>query len=158
MDGARTCARAAARTGIDPERLVFAPRQAATGTCARPGRPICSSTRFPTTPHTTASDALWAGLPLLTCAGDTFAARVAGSLLRAAGLPSWSAASLEDYENSASAWRSNRRSSQAARAACAARERLPLFDTPRFVRDLENAYEEMWRIHASGAAARLIEV
>jgi predicted O-linked N-acetylglucosamine transferase (SPINDLY family) len=114
---------------------------------------------FPCNAHTTASDALWAGLPLLSCAGDTFASRVAGSLLRAVGMDELVTGSLEDYEALGIRLARDRDALAALRARLAQQRGVaPLFDTPRFVRDLERAYEEMWRLHASGARPRLIEV
>ena len=65
------------------------------------GWPICSWIRLPYNAHTTASDALWAGLPVLTCRGESFAGRVAASLLQAIGLGDLVTSSLEDYEAAA---------------------------------------------------------
>src|SRR6266851_4272983 len=101
---------------------------------------------FPYNAHTTASEALWAGLPLITSAGDTFASRVAGSLLYAVGLPQLVTRFLPEYEALAV------RLAGAPEELAALRAKLvgsklsaALFDTPRFVRHIENAYEEMWR-------------
>src|SRR3954454_21102221 len=85
--------------GVDPDRLVFARRVASSS--EHLGRHRLADLFLDTLPynaHTTASDALWAGLPVLTCTGDTFAGRVAGSLLRAAGLGELITTSLEEYE------------------------------------------------------------
>jgi hypothetical protein len=88
---------------------------------------------------TTASDALWAGLPVLTWAGQTFCSRMAGSLLRAVGLPELVTHTLEDYEAQAIALGNDRPRMDALRARLAAnRDASPLFDTPRFVRDYED--------------------
>lgn len=78
--------REAAARGVMPERLIFAPRLPLPEHLARHRRADLFLDTLPYNAHTTASDALWAGLPLLTCAGNTFAGRVAGSLLRAIGL------------------------------------------------------------------------
>ena len=73
--------------GIDPTRLVFAPRVDHAEHLARHRSADLFLDNLPCNAHTTASDALWAGLPLLTCRGTTFAGRVAASLLQAVGLP-----------------------------------------------------------------------
>jgi predicted O-linked N-acetylglucosamine transferase (SPINDLY family) len=80
--------REAAARGVESERIVFAPRIAVVDHLARHRLADLFLDTLPCNAHTTASDALWAGLPLITCAGDTFAGRVAGSLLHAAGAPS----------------------------------------------------------------------
>ena len=151
--------REAAARGIDPQRLLFSPPAPLESHLARMRAADLFLDTFPCNAHTTASDALWAGLPLLTCAGDTFASRVAGSLLRAVGMDELVTRSLEEYETLGIRLARDRGALSKLRARLAERRDVaPLFDTPRFVRDLEKAYEEMWRIHASGAAARLIEV
>ena len=99
------------------------------------------------------------GLPLLTCAGETFASRVAGSLLAAVGVAELITRSLAEYE--ALGLRLARAPSELAelrRRLSRIRDTAPLFDTPRFVRHLETAYEAMWRIHQAGGAPRLIEI
>ena len=91
---------------------------------------------------TTASDALWAGLPLLTCSGQTFASRMAGSLLHAIGLPELITNSLADYEEKAVSLATNREELGSLRKRLAEnRTRSPLFDTPRFVNALEDLLE-----------------
>jgi SAM-dependent methyltransferase len=106
---------------------------------------------LPYNAHTTASDALWAGLPVVTCAGETFAARVAGSLLHAVGLPELVTHTLADYEALALHLAGD------PAALRALRDRLdgnrltaPLFDTERYARNLEAAYMEMVRLRDSG--------
>ncbi|HKX09272.1 MAG TPA: tetratricopeptide repeat protein, partial [Stellaceae bacterium] len=90
--------REAQARGISPDRLVFAPRLYLPNHLARHRLADLFLDTFPCNAHTTASDALWAGLPLLTCMGRSFAARVAGSLLHAVGLPELVTGSLGDYE------------------------------------------------------------
>ena len=85
---------AAASAGIDPQRLVFAPRLALPAHLARHRLADLFLDTLPVNGHTTTSDALWAGLPVLTCAGETFVSRVAGSLLHAVGLPELVTSSL----------------------------------------------------------------
>jgi predicted O-linked N-acetylglucosamine transferase (SPINDLY family) len=100
---------------------------------------------LPYNAHTTASDALWAGLPLLTCHGKSFAGRVAASLLQAAGLPELIAASLADYEALALKFAREPTLLAAIRDRLASnRDRCALFDTARFTRHLEAAYRHMY--------------
>jgi predicted O-linked N-acetylglucosamine transferase (SPINDLY family) len=131
--------------GVVPERLVFAPRMALEEHLARHRLADLMLDTLPVNAHTTASDALWAGLPVLTCSGRTFAGRVAGSLLNAAGLPELITESHEEYEALAL------RLAATPALLSAVREKLlrnrasyPLFDTDRFRRHLESAYSTMW--------------
>jgi predicted O-linked N-acetylglucosamine transferase (SPINDLY family) len=101
---------------------------------------------LPYNAHTTASDALWAGLPVLTCAGATFAGRVAASLLRAVGLHELVTTSLEDNEALALKLAQDPTFSQAIKAKLVHnRDTYPLFDTVRFTRHIESAYVTMWQ-------------
>jgi predicted O-linked N-acetylglucosamine transferase (SPINDLY family) len=109
--------------------------------------------------HTTASDALWTGLPVLTCAGDTFASRVAGSLLTAVGLPELITYSPQAYE--ALALRLARNPGELAGLRdklLRNRSTAPLFDTPAFTRHLEAAYLRMWENYLAGQPPRAIEL
>jgi len=106
---------------------------------------------FPVNAHTTASDALWAGCPVLTLAGETFVSRAAGSSLRAVDLPELVTTTQEDYQ--AMALRLARCADLLAdlRARLAAnRKRCPLFDGGQFARNLAETYITMWEIYASG--------
>lgn len=136
----------AALRGVDPSRLIFAPRLPLSEHLARyPAADLFLDT-FPCTAHTTASDALWAGVPLLTCQGETFAARVAASVLHAAGLPELIARNLQEYEEFALAASADRERLAALRARLAtSRRTCPLFDAERYRRGLEAAYTVMWR-------------
>jgi protein O-GlcNAc transferase len=99
---------------------------------------------LPYNAHTTASDALWAGLPLITCRGQAFAGCVAASLLRAAGLAELITASLEEYESLALRLANDRALLQSYRGRLTRDPaRLALFDTARTTRRIEAAYEEM---------------
>ncbi|HZT51679.1 MAG TPA: tetratricopeptide repeat protein [Stellaceae bacterium] len=142
---ARNLRREAERRGVAPQRLVFAPRVAADAHLARQR---CADLFLDTLPygaHTTAGDALWAGLPLVTCLGSTFVGRVAASLLEAAGLPELVTRSLDGYEALALALARDPARLAALRARLEAnRERLPLFDTDRSRRHIESAYRTMW--------------
>ena len=90
--------REAAARGVAPERLVFAPRVPNDNHLARHRFADLFQDALPVNAHATASDALWAGLPVLTCMGNTFAGRVGASLLRAVGMPELVASSLAEYE------------------------------------------------------------
>ncbi|MGE4065021.1 MAG: hypothetical protein AB7E79_16775 [Rhodospirillaceae bacterium] len=143
----------AERRGIGSERLIFAPRLPIGQHLARHGAADLFLDTWPYNAHTTASDALWAGLPIVTCAGDTFASRVAASALTAAGIPELITHSLEEYE-----WRALELARDSAQLA-GIRERLrlsrascALFDTARYARNLECAYTEMWARHRAGLA------
>ncbi|MDP2639859.1 MAG: tetratricopeptide repeat protein [Betaproteobacteria bacterium] len=149
--GARTnLARAAAAAGIDPARLVFGETLPKPQHLARLARADLFLDTFTVNAHTSAADALWAGVPVLTCPGDTFAARVGASLVAAAGLPQLACPSMADYENAAVRLAHDPAELRAMRRTLAARERLPLFDTPRFVRDLESAFDTMWQRYLAG--------
>jgi len=138
--------REAAARGLSPDRLVFAPKVAHPEHLARYRvADLCLDT-FPYGGHTTSSDALWAGTPLVTCTGQSYASRVAGSLLHAVGLPELVTHALGDYETLALRLAQHPRELAALRERLAAgRDTCPLFDTPRYVRNLEAAYEQMWR-------------
>ena len=154
----RNLRQAAQRAGIGADRLVFAPKVSLPHHLGRLGAADLFLDTLPYNAHTTASDALWAGLPVLTCAGDTFASRVAGSLLHAVGLPELVCSSMAEYERLAlrlaqSPGELERLRSRLQRERAAA----PLFDAPRFTRQLESAYEQMWQAYAAGREPRTIE-
>jgi predicted O-linked N-acetylglucosamine transferase (SPINDLY family) len=145
--------REATSRGIDPARLVFAERVPYPEHLARLAVADLFLDTLPFNAGTTASDALWAGVPVLTCAGDAYAARMAGSLLRAVGLPELITTSLADYESLALRLAAEPTLLGAWRARLAAnRCSMPLFDTARFTAHLEAAYLEMWRRHERGDA------
>jgi predicted O-linked N-acetylglucosamine transferase (SPINDLY family) len=132
--------------GVGGERLVFAQTLPAGRHLARIAAADLFLDTFPCNAHTTASDALWAGVPVLTCAGETFASRVAGSLLQAVGLPDMITTSLTEYEALALGLAHDPVALSRQRERLAAnRTTTPLFDTARTTRDLEAVYEEMWR-------------
>jgi predicted O-linked N-acetylglucosamine transferase (SPINDLY family) len=143
--------REAAARGIAPERLVFAQRIALPEHLARHRLADLFLDTLPVNAHTTASDALWAGLPLVTCLGTTFAGRVAGSLLRAVGMPELVTASVDEYEKLAFQLALDPRRLAAMRAGLERnRAHAPLFDTERFTRHIEQAYSTMWRRQQDG--------
>ncbi len=109
--------------------------------------------------HTTTSDALWAGIPVLTVKGGHFASRVSASILQAMGLPELITHEIGEYEALAVRIATDRALLRELKEKVAAnRSTAPLFDTPRFTRNLERAYREMIAIHRRGDAPRLIEV
>jgi len=135
-----------ARLGVDPGRLVFAPRAQMAQHLARQRAADLFVDTLPYNAHTTASDALWAGVPVLTCRGQTFAARVGASLLQAAGLPELIAPNLQEYESLALVLAMDRPRLSALRARLAAdRDTCALFDVQGYARGLEAAYLQMWR-------------
>jgi predicted O-linked N-acetylglucosamine transferase (SPINDLY family) len=137
---------AATRHGIAPERLVFAGRVAADVHLARHALADLFLDILPYNAHATAADALWAGLPVLTCAQGCFAGRVAASLLHAVGLPELIAPTPEEYEVMAVTLAKDPERLAAIRARLAAnRTTAPLFDTQHFARDIETIYERLAR-------------
>jgi protein O-GlcNAc transferase len=151
--------KAAKARGISPERLIFAPKLSLADHLSRHRQADVFLDTLPYNAHTTASDALWAGVPIVTRLGATFAGRVAASLLKAIGLPELITSSLEDYE--AVALKLAREPSfLASIKAKLARNRdfYPLFDTARFTRHIEAAYTTMWRRYQNGAAPQAFAV
>jgi protein O-GlcNAc transferase len=143
----------AARCGVDPTRLVFAPRVPLPEHLARYGAADLFLDTLPCNAHTTGSDALWAGVPVLTCQGATFAARVAASLLHAAGLAELITQNLHEYEGLALALAADRERLGALRTRLVGnRQTCPLFDAERHRRALEAAYALMWQRAESGLA------
>ncbi|RYB05951.1 tetratricopeptide repeat protein [Lichenibacterium ramalinae] len=141
----------AASRGIDPARLVFAPRVAFEAHIGRMALADLFLDTLPVNAHTTASEALWAGLPVLTCLGPHFVGRVAGSLLKAIGLPELVTTSLADYEREALALARDPARLGALRSRLAEnRSTAPLFDTPRYVRGYEAALERMVAMREAG--------
>ncbi|MEP7328357.1 MAG: tetratricopeptide repeat protein [Betaproteobacteria bacterium] len=133
------------RRGVNAERLVFAPRLPVADHLARHRLADLFLDTLPYNAHTTASDALWTGLPVVTCPGEAFAARVAASLLHAIGLPELVAATLADYEARALQLARTPDALNAVKMKLAVnRNAWPLFDSLRFARDIESAYQLMW--------------
>jgi predicted O-linked N-acetylglucosamine transferase (SPINDLY family) len=151
--------REAQARGIAPERLVFAPRLDGPAHLARHRLADLFLDTFPVNAHTTASDALWAGCPLLTIAGETFVSRVAGSLLRALAMSELVTANLEEYQALALRLAGDPGQLAELRARLAAnRGTSALFDGERFARSLERAYAQMWEIHTAGEQPRAFRV
>jgi protein O-GlcNAc transferase len=148
---AENLCREAEAQGISAERLVFAPRMNPEDHLARQRLASLFLDTLPYNAHTTASDALWMGLPVLTCPGHTFPGRVAASLLNAIGLPELIANSLQEYEALALALARDTASFAAIkRKLVTHRDTFPLFNAVGFTRNLEAAFTEMWRRHENG--------
>ena len=143
--------REASVRGVAPERLIFASRTDPAGHLARQSLADLFLDTLPYNAHTTASDALWAGLPLLTVLGSTFAGRVAGSLLHAAGLPELVTGSLADYESLALKLAKDPSTLARVKEKLRGnRDSCRLFDTERMTRNLEAAYTTMWERYQRG--------
>jgi protein O-GlcNAc transferase len=157
MDNLR---RAAMDRGIDSARVIFAPRlDRIEDHLARHRHADLFLDTLPYNAHSTAIDALWAGLPVVTCAGSAFPGRVGASLLRSAGLPELVTHDLEDYEALAARLASDASLLQGIRRRLEEnRATQPLFDMDRLRRHIEAAYLTMWDIHARGEAPRHFQV
>lgn len=143
--------REAVARGIAAERIVFAPIVPADEHLARHQLADLYLDTLPYNAHTSTSDALWAGLPVLTCLGTAFAGRVAASLLNAVGLPELVTRSLDEYEGLALRIAHDSELRAALKSKLAThRSTWPLFDTVGMTRHLEKAFNEMWRRHCAG--------
>ena len=151
---------AASARGIDPARVIFAPRlERIEDHLARHRQADLFLDTLPYNAHSTAIDALWAGLPVVTCTGSAFAGRVGASLLRGAGLPELVTSNLEDYEALAASLATDRARLDAIRRTLETnRTGCPLFDIDRLRRHIEAAYETMWDIHLRGKRPRHFRV
>ncbi len=136
--------REATRHGIDPERLIFAPKASVSDHLARLPLADLMLDNWPCNAHTTASDALWMGVPLATVIGETFASRVAASLLTSVGLDPLVFADAPAYEAGVIGLLQQPERLQAMRDHLAqGRSTFPLFDGGRFAHDLESLYRRM---------------
>lgn len=151
--------REAGRRSVAANRLVFAPKLPHAEHLARYRCADLFLDTFPVNAHTTASDALWAGLPLLTCSGETFVSRVAGSLLHGVGLPQLAVSDLNAYEALALRLAQHpgelgelRQALQRHRLTC------PLFDSRRFTVNLERAYRAMWGRYLAAAPVEALDI
>ncbi len=143
--------REAARHGIDESRVVFAAQAPIEKHLARHAVADLFLDSLPCTAHTTASDAVWAGLPLLTCMGETFAGRVAASVLHSAGMDELVTTTIEEY--AATALRLARDPVELQDIRAKLREQrlsMPLYDTELYLRELEGAFTHMSRRHRAG--------
>ena len=149
----------AVRRGLDPARLVFAKRMDLPEHLARHKAADLFLDTTPCNAHTTASDALWAGLPLLTCMGETFASRVAASLLKAIELPELITETQADYEKLAI---DLAKTPEKLNAIIEKLERnrltTPLFDTTLFTKHIEVAYMQMYERYQADLPPEHIKV
>ena len=149
----------AQKQGVDAQRLVFADRAPLSEHLARHRQADLFLDTFPCNAHTTASDALWAGLPVLTLMGQSFASRVAASLLNAIGLPELITNTQEEYEALAIELANTPQKLIEIKLRLANnRLTAPLFDTPLFAKNLEAAYSKMYERYLKGLPPEQINV
>jgi predicted O-linked N-acetylglucosamine transferase (SPINDLY family) len=145
--------REAASRGVEPNRLVFASRMPGAAHLARHRAADLFLDTWPCNAHTTASDALWAGLPVLTRIGGSFSSRVASSLLRAVGLPTLIMRTNEAYEDMAVALANRPEELGSLKQHLREnRENCPLFDSARFTRQIEEAFQQVMQRYWAGLA------
>lgn len=143
----------AEKRGVDGKRLIFAGFAVQADHLARIARADLCLDNIPCNGHTTTSDALWAGLPVLTCPGPTFAGRVASSLLSAIDMPELIRPTLADYEEEAVRLATQPDVLKALRDKLVAnKETTPLFNTALFTKNIEKAYEMAYERQRSGLA------
>jgi predicted O-linked N-acetylglucosamine transferase (SPINDLY family) len=149
----------AAARGVSPRRILFAPHLPLEDHLMRYGLVDLFLDTSPCNAHTTASDALWMGVPLITVTGSTFAGRVATSLLHAIGLPQLALPDLSSYMQSAlriatdpDALGGLKRHLDRVRTSC------PLFDVAAYCRDLEAAYCAVWKLHLIGKRPETVRI
>jgi predicted O-linked N-acetylglucosamine transferase (SPINDLY family) len=153
----RNFQREAQQRGVMPERIIFAPRVDYAEHLARFQLAGLFLDTLPFNAGATASDALWAGLPLVTCTGETFAGRMAGSLLNAAGLPELITHSLREYEALALKLATDSKLLAGTKAKLARdRDTCPLFDSERITRDLERLLCRMATDHRAGSRQHIV--
>jgi protein O-GlcNAc transferase len=151
--------REAMARSLSPERIVFAKELPKNEHLSRLSlADLCLDTRMVNGAATT-SDALWAGVPVITIQGRHFASRMSSSILTAVGLPELITHYLQNYKDLAVNLATDKHKIKALKSKLAKnKEAEPLFDTMRFVCNLENAYDQMWEIYASGKGPRHIHV
>jgi predicted O-linked N-acetylglucosamine transferase (SPINDLY family) len=141
----------AKKRGVEPDRLIFADNLPAEEHLARLKLADLFLDTFNLNAHTTASDALWAGLPVITKLGKGFPARVAGSLLTALEIPELITATEEEYEALALSLATNsEKLSLIKKKLIGKRTSAPLFDTEAYTRDLEKAYTQVYKRYVDG--------
>lgn len=149
----------AVATGVDPARLIWAPRLPVAEHLGRLAAADLALDVFPVNAHTTASDALWAGVPQVARCGETFVSRVSASILDAAGLPelvAWDDAGYVALVLDLA--RNGGRRAALRERVRAARTEAPLFDSARFARGLEAGLRQAWVRHAAGLPQAHIEI
>lgn len=147
------------QSGVDTDRIIFAPMQLETDHLQRFVHADLFMDSFPCNAHTTASDALWAGVPLITRSGETFASRVAGSILHAAGLPELIVDTEEAYELLALKIYSDRNyHRQLKERVRDGIDHGPLYDAKAYTRHFERALLEIHERHHSGSPPEDLDV
>jgi len=147
------------KAGLDSERLIIAPRVSVEQYLAQYQLVDLFLDVFPYTSGTTASDALWAGCPLLPLVGQTMVSRMSGSLVRAAGLPELLTYTVDEYVEKAIELAENPMILNDMKVKLLTnRFAAPLFDTKNFVKYLEAAYEQMAKQAFSGEAFKAITI
>lgn len=155
----RNLKKEAAARGIIPDRIIFAEKWPKQEHLARYRVADLALDTRQVNGHTTTSDALWAGVPVVTQFGKHFASRVSASLLSAIDLPSLVTCDLAAYEDLAVGLAENREKlGNISKDLQKKRLTAPLFDTPRFVANIERAYKKMWYIFVKGQAPRVLDV
>jgi len=148
-DATRNLVAAATAHGITQDRLIFAPRLPLPGHLARYQVADLALDTFPYGSHTTASDALWLGCPLVALCGDTFPSRVSGSILSACGLPELITYTLPEYRQLATRFASDPAFALSVRTRWSElRSSAPLFDAPATARNLETLYQDLATVHS----------
>ncbi|MES2501098.1 MAG: tetratricopeptide repeat protein [Pseudomonadota bacterium] len=139
---------AAEKAGIDPTRLIFAPRVAIAEHLERHAHADLFLDTSPYNAHTSASDALWMGLPLLTCTGETFASRVASSLLQQINMPDLIAQNWQEYEQKAVSYALNPSAIKELKQKLTIQiNNSSLFNPAQFARTLEQQYQQIWQAY-----------
>lgn len=151
--------REAQKLNVSPERLVFASRMSLAEHLARHRQANMFLDTFYYNAHTTASDALWTGLPVITLPGEAFPSRVAASMLKAVGLPELIVNTREEYGNLAVNLATNPAALFEIKSKLERNiKSYPLFHTALYTRNIERAYELMWQKHKSGMPPEYIEI
>lgn len=143
----RNLSHAAATAGVDPSRIVYAPPLAKDKHLARLRWADLVLDTFVCNAHTTGTDALWAGVPMVTLTGETFASRVATSLLYAVGLNNLATRSEEEYMATAVALARQPHEIARLKSSLSRATEKPLFQTDRYVHHLDAVYEEIFQRH-----------
>ncbi|HEY8622251.1 MAG TPA: hypothetical protein VIM74_00170, partial [Casimicrobiaceae bacterium] len=154
VDATTNLRREMKNAGVDPARLIFAPRVENVQHLARTALADLFLDTSPYGAHTTTNDALLVGVPVVTCAGDTLASRNPGSQLRAIGLPDMVTSTLDEYEALALRLAQDPGALATVRARLAEnRSTYPLFDMAGYARDLEDGLLRVWRDYDTGTEA-----
>jgi predicted O-linked N-acetylglucosamine transferase (SPINDLY family) len=145
--------------GVDPKRIIFAKNEPLAKHLARVSLADLFLDSLPYSAHTTASDALWVNVPVVTCVGSAFAGRVCQGVLHAIEMPELVTYSLKEYEQLALKLATDNAALSAVRAKLTEKIRTaPLFNVDRFTRHIEWAYEEMYRRNEQGQPPQRIVV